>query len=191
MLLALEVSGVIYSKLSKMVSVTQMHRCQSVFIAHSCYIFLQHRLKVTVVFEWKRSCGGNRINSPTYYSPRWNGSADAIPFRYSFQRISISSLSTSEWCLTRISSTSQYFLATNSIGSLPSREGSAIKLVAQLETMLSLEPSVLPFRQLSGLVSTCSLPPGAPSFVRPGLPVVLGSASHQSQKTLQRECRHY
>jgi len=48
--------------------------------------------------------------------------------------------------LTRNSSTSHYFLAMNSVDSLPSKEGFAVNLVAQLETMLSPEPSVMLFR---------------------------------------------
>lgn len=92
----------------------------SMFIAYLCCLFIQHRLKVTVVFGWKSNCGGKRRNSPISYSLVWNGSADAIHF-HPHSSVSVSSQPTSLFCLTRIVSTSQYFLAMHSMGSLPSR----------------------------------------------------------------------
>lgn len=92
----------------------------SMLIVYFCCIFLQHRLKVTIGFGWKSNCGGKRRNSPIPYSLRWNRSADAIHFLPSFQCI-WNEPSTSLFCLIRVVSASQYFLAMYSMGCLPSR----------------------------------------------------------------------
>lgn len=92
MLLALEVPGVIYSELSKMVSVTQEHRCPH---KHAHCKFLLHasaeQTEITIDIGSTSSCGGNRKK----YSPKRNGSTDAVSFQHSFWSITVSSLSSS------------------------------------------------------------------------------------------------
>lgn len=192
MLLALEVPGVIYSELSKMVSVTQMHRCPHKHV--HCAFLLPSSPAQTEGYSrlWVEKQLWRKQEKLLYLllsQVEWVCKCHSLPtliLEY-FCLLAI--------CITMMPDQEQFnipiFLSNElSIDSLPSREGYAVKLVAQLETMLSPEPSVLLLRQLSMLVSTCSLPPGAPQSVRPRLSVVLGSTFHQSQKTLQRECRH-
>lgn len=120
----------------------------------------------------QQTLGEERKNYSVCYSPGWNGSAEAVPSTHSFWSVCFLPVH-----ITMMSDQEQFnipIFLNNELYrySLPLREVFALKLVAQLETMLSPEPSVLLLKHLSVLVSTCSLPPGAPQTVRPRLSVV-------------------
>lgn len=153
MLLALEVPGINYSELSKMVSLTQMHRCPHKHVHCSC-IVLQHTLEVAGDFGCKKEKLFDLLFSWMECVCR-NCSLTTLS-GVCFLHVHITMMSDQEQFNIPI------FLTNELYREFAIERRLCIKAGSSAGNYVVSRAKCAAAQHLSVLVSTCSLPPGAP-----------------------------
>lgn len=189
MLLALEVPGVIYSELSKMVSVKQMHRCPHkyvpcTFLLHSSAAETEDYRRLWVEKQLWRKQDFYLLFSQVEWVCRCHSLLTLILEYLSFLTIHITMLFDQEHFNIPVflrNELCRQFAIKRRLCSKPGT--SAGNYAVSRVKCAVVQTAFCPGKHLQFATR------GSQS-VKPRLSVVLGSIFHQSQKTLQRKCRH-